>query len=80
MNLATMFPFKKVTKMSDQDKEIFKTFLERENQNIITLDDAKAILQIYSNTFNKKIAPCDTCNAVYQSIIKQLTKLYNYEN
>ena len=29
LNLATMFPFKKVTKMSDEDKEIFKAFLER---------------------------------------------------
>jgi hypothetical protein len=74
-----MFPFKKVTKMSNEDKAVFKVFLDRENQEIITLDDVKAILQIYSNTFNKKIVPCDTCGAVYQSIIKQLTKLYNYD-
>ena len=80
LNLVTMFPFKKVTKMSDEDKEIFKAFLERENKKVITIDEAKVILDLYANSFYKRIEPCNTCGGVYQSIIKQLTKLYNYEN
>ena len=79
-NLVTMFPFKKVTKMSDEDKEIFKKFLERENQKVITIDEAKVILDLYANSFHKRIEACNTCGGVYSSIIKQLTKLYNYEN
>jgi hypothetical protein len=80
LNLVTMFPFKKVTKMTDEDKEIFKAFLERENKKVITIDEAKTILDLYANSFHKRIEPCNTCGGVYQSIIKQLTKLYNYEN
>ena len=80
LNLVTMFPFKKVTKMTNEDKEIFKAFLERENQKTITLDEAKTILDLYANSFHKRIEPCNTCGGVYSSIIKQLTKLYNYEN
>ena len=79
LNLATMFPFKKVTKMSDEDKEIFKAFLERKEQKTITLDEAKVILDLYANSFHKRIEPCNTCGGVYSSIIKHLTKLYNYE-
>lgn len=74
-----MFPFKTVSKMNDNEKELFKAFLERENQKAITMDEAKVILDIYANTFKKRIEPCNTCGGVYQSIIKQLTKLYNYE-
>ena len=74
-----MFPFKKVTKMSDEDKEIFKTFLERKEQKTITFDEAKTILDLYANSFHKRMEPCFTCGGVYSSIIKHLTKLYNYE-
>ena len=74
-----MFPFKKVTKMSDEDKEIFKAFLERKEQKTITIDEAKTILDLYANTFHKRIEACNTCGGVYASIIKQLTKLYNYD-
>lgn len=74
-----MFPFKKVTKMSNEDKEIFKVFLERENQKVITIDEAKTILDLYAKSFHKRIEACNTCGSIYDSIIKQLTKLYNYE-
>ena len=80
LNLVTMFPFKKVTKMTNEDKEIFKAFLERKEQKTITTDEAKTILDLYANSFHKRIEPCNTCGGVYSSIIKQLTKLYNYEN
>ena len=80
LNLVTMFPFKKVTKMSDEDKEIFEAFLGRKEQKTITIDEAKTILDLYANSFHKRIEPCNTCGGVYSSIIKQLTKLYNYEN
>ena len=52
-----MFPFKKVTKMSDEDKEIFKSFLERKEQKTITLDEAKVILDLYANSFHKRKEP-----------------------
>lgn len=80
MNLATMFPFKKVVKMSDEDKELFKEILERKNTKQITIEQAKIVLNIYANCFFQKIEPCDTCAGVYISIMKKLTKLYNYEN
>lgn len=75
-----MFPFKKVVKMNDEDKESFKEFLERKEQKTITIDQAKTILNIYANCFFQRIEPCNTCGGVYESIIKKLTKLYNYEN
>jgi len=75
-----MFPFKTVSKMTNEDKIIFKVILERKNQKELTLDEAKVILDLYANSFNKRIEPCNTCGGVYISIIKQLTKLYNYEN
>lgn len=80
MNLSTMFPFKKVTKMDNESKEQFKTILERKDQKRLTTDEANIILSLYGKHFNIKIEPCNTCGGVYDSIIKQLTKLYNYEN
>jgi hypothetical protein len=80
MNLATMFPFKKVTKMDNQSKEQFKTILERKNQKTLTNDESLIILDLYGKHFNIKIEPCNTCGSVYKAILQQLTKLYNYEN
>jgi hypothetical protein len=80
LNLSTMFPFKKVTKMEEESKEQFKTILERKDQKTLTSDEANLILSLYAKHFNIKIEPCNTCGGVYNSIINQLTKLYNYEN
>ena len=75
-----MFPFKKVTKMSDEDKKIFSEFLNRKDKKTITQTEAQILLDLYANSFNKRIEQCNTCGSIYASIIKQLTKLYNYEN
>lgn len=73
-----MFPFKSVTKLSDTDRELFKTFLSRENKKVISIDETKIILDIYANSFNRRIEPCNTCASIYNSIINDLTKLYDY--
>lgn len=75
-----MFPFKRVTKMTPEDKELFKPILERENQKELTHEQAKTMLSIYANCFHSKIDPCDTCGGVYKSILNKLTKLYHYED
>lgn len=79
LNLATMFPFKKVKPMNEGDKEWFSLFLERFNEKQLNNEDAIELLKIYERTFFIKIEPCNTCGGVYQSILKQLTKLYYYE-
>jgi hypothetical protein len=80
LNLASMFPFKKVVKMGEDDKEWFALFLQRLNPKQLNNEDALYLLSIYERTFFKKIEPCNTCGGVYASIVKQLTKLYYYEN
>ena len=75
-----MFPFKKVVKMNETDKDWFALFLQRLNPNKLNNEDVLYLLSIYERTFFKRIEPCNTCGGVYASIVKQLTKLYYYEN
>jgi hypothetical protein len=79
--LNVLFPFNTPSPMTEEEKEQFKSILERENQKLLTAEQIDIIFKIFERTFKVKIENCPACgSSVINATIKKLTKLYSYES
>lgn len=78
-SLNRLFPFRKAKKMTPEQKEWFKGYLERQSTKLSNEDRLK-LTEIYNDCFQSSLNDCTSCSGLYIKIIKDLTKLYNYEN
>lgn len=79
--LNVLFPFNTPLPMTEEEKEQFKSILERENQKLLTAEQINVVFRIFERTFKIKIENYPACgSSVINATIKKLTKLYNYES
>lgn len=86
--LNRLFNFKKVkSEMTPNDKEHFTLFLEAKGQRVIDgkrteliFEDVNYLNGLYLYYFGIDNSNCPNCSKVHETIIKDLHKLYSFEN
>ena len=86
--LNRLFNFKKVkSEMTAIDKEHFRIFLDVKGQRVIdgkrtelNFEDAEFLNGLYSYYFGIDNSNCSSCSKVHEAIIKDLYKLFSFEN
>lgn len=77
--LNNIFRFHRVKEMNEDQKSWFGEYLKRKS-NKLEFEDRTKILEIYNDCFHSSLPDCSACTGLWIKIIKDLTKLYNYEN
>lgn len=87
-SLNRLFNFKRVkSEMSAEDKEKYSEFMQLKGQRVIdglrtelNLDDITYLNALYLNYFGLDNSNCPTCSKVHEQVIKDLFKLYSFNN
>ena len=76
--LNDLFPYKKMSNLSDEDYAFLDGFFQNLKGSIKT-DAQKLLVEVYNRVFNakRKVSNCSPCVA---SMIRDLRKVYDYAN